>query len=327
MRLHSTRSIFAAALVCTALTSCGWFSDPPTQLESVMTLDAPATDAEDRNALRETVLDYLAIEGLRREQLRVVYDEATHRNALRVVGKAALPPALLQQIAKKLEGYAGERNWKAQLVFIDEAPELDALLGTKERNFDLTLDWGQADIDAYVVTQAFDSFSGLATLSSDRPRTVRCMLSFKPAQRIPETEYSFEDLAGKSSDAAESNDPQLREAQRQMRAFFKNMRGSIEHRLSYEGPLLKEAFKEEIQVKNGKLMFMFATIESKGVFDPNYIGADRQRAPMDISGRVHDECAGKLKADFPKIDQRYAARGMFQRIAAFGPVSLPAVPQ
>ena len=116
-RPNATLRYLTYSLSVGALSACGWFADPPTQLESVMTTTIPAMDSDDRQALRDEVLEHLAVEGLRREQLRVVYDKASGRNLLRVVGKQPVAPEVLQKVAQRLAAYGGERNWTAKFEY------------------------------------------------------------------------------------------------------------------------------------------------------------------------------------------------------------------
>lgn len=284
-----------------------------------MTVSEVASDKKDREALRDEVLRYLAIDGLSTEQTRVVYDGATKHNLFRLVGKAPLPPALLQQVAQRLAGYGVDRNWQARLVIDDPKHEFDKLLKTNKREFDIALDWGQADVDAYVFSEAFSPYSIVAEMAHSEPRTVRCMLSFQPTEKLPEVEYSLSDLAKANGDdtTGDATPDPMRE---QMMAMFKQMSSAVEHQLTFDAPLLKSSFEEGAQVKNGKVMFKFAVIESTTVFDPVMGGH-----PMDMGGTIHRDCEKHLEADFPRLNRLFVQREFFKRVVAFAPATLTGV--
>ena len=309
-------------LICSlpvgALSACGWFADPPTQLESVMTTTIPAMDSDDRQALRDEVLEHLAVEGLQREQLRVVYDKASGRNLLRVVGKQPVAPEVLQKVAQRLAAYGGERNWTAKFVIPEQGTDLTPLLKTEKREFALALDWGRADIEAYVVS--FGLGTQFPGMSSSLPQMVQCMLSFQPPTPIPEVEYSY-DALNKADVGGAANDPALAPVRERMREMFKNMRWQIEYQLTYEAPMLKHRFTDELQIRDGKLMFPFDTLADSSVSSLPTGGR-----PIDWGGNAHRQCEDKLRENFPELHKQYAWRAWFKRIVSFAPATFPGAP-
>jgi hypothetical protein len=316
MKLRFVSHCATVVILSTALASCGWFSDPPTQLESAMTVSAVATDKKDREVLLGEVLQYLAVGGLSFEQARVVYDDQTKRNLFRVVGKEALAPALLQQIANRLAGYGAERNWHARLVIDDSEHALDKLLKTSKREFDIALNWGQADIDAYVVREMASPYPSIESMTQSQPKTVLCMLSFRPKESLPDLEYSLADVMAANGEQTTS-DAVADRMTKQMMDMFKNMGSEIAHQLTFEAPLLDSSFGQDVRIKDGKLMFKYASIESTTVFDPTTAGA-----PMDFGGSAHRDCERRLEADFPSVNRRFVQREFFNRVEAFAPATL-----
>lgn len=311
--LFSKASAALAIVVSCTLTGCDLFSAPPTQLEAKLTTSGPSV--EDEDALARKLVQKLNVKDLKIDNVRVVFDKDQKATFFRVVGKEALPPALLQQVGAGLARLNQEITWQGKLI-VEASPWLDAFLKTDKREFPIVAAWQGAEVEAFLLRSAAEALFGQTAFmlnKKDLPEWVACVLSFAPNDKLPP-------LKGKMEDAEPEHErPDIMIAGPSATAQSEI---TVPHRVIFTQAELAR-LKEPVVVQ-GKLYFQFALIEGA---DVTVAGGDGDGDPTTIDHRTIDLCRSKLREVAPKVQAMMDSAAMIGEVAAIGPARLVALPK
>lgn len=300
----------AIAAICT-LSGCNPFSDPPTQLEAK--LFVAGTTIQDEKALARHLTEQLNIVGLEADQVRIAFDKEKNTYFFRMVGKEALPPALLKQVVAGLATLNRDLTWQGKLIVEAEADaKADAILKTNKREFAVTAPWNSVRVDAYLVTSAAENMlARLATAAGrpERPKQAACMLSFAPRDKLPP-------LTGKLSDFASGNGALAGLVHNPL--FDQEV--TLPHRITFSQPELAK-LKEPV-VDDGKLLFQFALVEDAKMTVIHTGGAGLDALVVDHGTVEH--CKRKLREVAPDVQKLVDRFALLDEVSAIGPAQLVA---